>query len=397
MSEPRPKVAKPPQPQSGHDFDIALICALKIESDAVEALLDGCWSDEDVHIQRANRDPNIYTIGWMSGHNVVLVYMPNMGKIAAASTSIYLKGSFPGIKLALIVGVCGGVPNGSGDDEVLLGDIIISTGVEEFDFGSRYEDGFKMKNTLNERIGRQNHEIRAFIHKMRGKAASKRLTDCLYSFLDQLCLKQGFKESAYPGIFQDKLFHSGYRHKHRNPIKCDTCRKCTDWRHPVCGSALKSSCIELGCAENELITDGPRKAKIRRMVQKSSQSSYNGTILQKHIMSMMTRPRTHFGAIGSSDGVLKSGRDRDYLALKLNVIAFEMEGAGVWDNIPTIVVKSVCDYADSHKNKDWQQYAAATAAACLKALLIEWQISERLVPTLGKVVEDVLKVVQQGM
>jgi nucleoside phosphorylase len=49
-----------------------------------------------------------------------------------------------------------------------------------------------------------------------------------------------------------------------------------------------------------------------------------------------------------------------------------MEGAGVWDAFPCVVIKGVCDYADSHKNKKWQGYAAATAAACMKAFLKEW-------------------------
>ncbi|KAJ5894885.1 hypothetical protein N7495_006576 [Penicillium taxi] len=49
-----------------------------------------------------------------------------------------------------------------------------------------------------------------------------------------------------------------------------------------------------------------------------------------------------------------------------------MEGAGLWDTIPTIVVKGVCNYADSHKNKKWQRYAAATAATCTKGILKEW-------------------------
>jgi tetratricopeptide (TPR) repeat protein len=49
-----------------------------------------------------------------------------------------------------------------------------------------------------------------------------------------------------------------------------------------------------------------------------------------------------------------------------------MEGAGVWDNIPCIIIKGVCDYADSHKNKLWQAYAAATGASVAKALLEYW-------------------------
>jgi nucleoside phosphorylase len=50
-----------------------------------------------------------------------------------------------------------------------------------------------------------------------------------------------------------------------------------------------------------------------------------------------------------------------------------MEGAGVWDVFPTIIIKGVCDYADSHKNKKWQKYSSVTAAACAKALLHEWR------------------------
>jgi hypothetical protein len=70
---------------------------------------------------------------------------------------------------------------------------------------------------------------------------------------------------------------------------------------------------------------------------------------------------------------MKSASHRDTIAKKEEVVAFEMEGAGVWDNFPTVVIKGVCDYADSHKNKMWQKYAAASAAACMKAFLKEWR------------------------
>ena len=66
---------------------------------------------------------------------------------------------------------------------------------------------------------------------------------------------------------------------------------------------------------------------------------------------------------------MKSAQHRDKIAGTEQVIGFEMEGAGVWDHFPTVVIKGVCDYADSHKNKRWQRYAAATAAACMKAFL----------------------------
>ncbi|KAG9659423.1 purine and uridine phosphorylase, partial [Aureobasidium melanogenum] len=83
-------------------------------------------------------------------------------------------------------------------------------------------------------------------------------------------------------------------------------------------------------------------------------------------------PFVHIGTIGSASTVMKSGEHRDSIARKNDIIAFEMEGAGVWDNLPCIVIKGICDYADSHKNKLWQDYAAATAASAAKAFLDHW-------------------------
>ena len=66
---------------------------------------------------------------------------------------------------------------------------------------------------------------------------------------------------------------------------------------------------------------------------------------------------------------MKHGTARDEIAKKEDVNCFEMEAAGLMDNFPCPVIRVICDYADSHKNKRWQPYAAATAAAVAKALL----------------------------
>jgi nucleoside phosphorylase len=89
----------------------------------------------------------------------------------------------------------------------------------------------------------------------------------------------------------------------------------------------------------------------------------------------LTQPVVHFGLVASGDTVMRSGRDRDDIARRDNVIAFEMEGAGMWEVLRAsscLIIKSVCDYADSHKNKKFQAYAAAVAAATAKALLQSW-------------------------
>jgi hypothetical protein len=39
------------------------------------------------------------------------------------------------------------------------------------------------------------------------------------------------------------------------------------------------------------------------------------------------------------------------------------------DHFPCLVIRGICDYSDSHKNKEWQGYAAMAAAAYAKDLL----------------------------
>lgn len=46
------------------------------------------------------------------------------------------------------------------------------------------------------------------------------------------------------------------------------------------------------------------------------------------------------------------------------------------NSYPCIVIRGICDYADSHKNDDWQPYAAAAAAAYAKELLAIIPVAE---------------------
>ncbi|KAJ4216002.1 hypothetical protein NW757_014678 [Fusarium falciforme] len=75
--------------------------------------------------------------------------------------------------------------------------------------------------------------------------------------------------------------------------------------------------------------------------------------------------------------VVKCGEHRDKIAKQNGITAFEMESAGIWaQQVPCLIIKGVCDYADSHKNKIWQPYAAATAAATLSQCDV-WRVAEK--------------------
>lgn len=68
---------------------------------------------------------------------------------------------------------------------------------------------------------------------------------------------------------------------------------------------------------------------------------------------------------------MRNARKRNELRDKYHVIGLEMEAAGTMNRIPVGVIRGVCDYGDEHKNKEWQPYAAAMAAAYGKAVLAE--------------------------
>jgi hypothetical protein len=57
------------------------------------------------------------------------------------------------------------------------------------------------------------------------------------------------------------------------------------------------------------------------------------------------------------------------------------------NNFPCIVVRGICDYADSYKNKHWQGYAAVTRAAYAKELLeVIPSVYVKTTPTTAKVI-----------
>lgn len=339
------------RPRDLHGFEIAIFCALRLEADAMIALFDDIWEQEGQY-KKGTGDTNTYTFGRIHEHPVVLVHMPRMGKASASSVAASLRSSFPYIRVGFLVGICGGVPfSGCGKQEIILGDVLISTHIVPFDFGRLYPHTFLHKNSLLDNLGRPSPEIGGFLSKLQGQAAQTGVKDSMRADLTL---------SEYPGTGKDKLFEAGYIHKHADTTMRTVCAQCTHSKDDVCAEALNSSCADLGCDLSRLV---PR-ARIQTMNMKGySASSYC--------------PAIHFGGLASGDQVIKSAFHRDHIAKQEGVIGFEMEGAGLWDTIPTIVVKGVCDYADSHKGKDWQTYAAAAAAACAKGILNIWRGSAR--------------------
>lgn len=148
------------------------------------------------------------------------------------------------------------------------------------------------------------------------------------------------------------LFHRNYVHKHRVSARDMACATCEGEPESICSRALLTNCNKLGCEKTPLLR----------------QRWAPDTLISETVPNL--EPRLHVGRMASGDTVIKSGKHRDQIAEQDNVIAFEMEGAGAFSHFPYgLVIKGVCDYADSHKHKLWQRYSAATAAAFTKSLL----------------------------
>ncbi|EEU39806.1 uncharacterized protein NECHADRAFT_39585, partial [Fusarium vanettenii 77-13-4] len=344
------------RPSRRDEFEVAIICALPLEYDAVSYAFDEFWDQDGDRYGRAPNDPNTYTTGRIGNFNVVLALLSRMGKTNAASTAASIAMSYSGLRIALLVGVCGAAPRNK-DEEILLGDVVISSRVIEYDFGRQYPDKFVRKATLHDGHGGHNKDIRSLLITLDTDRGLSRLEECTISFLQKLQADvfetKHRGKYDYPGTSEDTLFKTSHRHKHHGLPSC-VCVSCFSDADPVCEEATNSTCAELGCSNGPVVTRERLQAK-QRAEQESEATAQHPTI--------------HIGPVASGDKVMRSAAERDRLCKEEGVIAFDMEGAGVWDELPCIIVKGACDYADSHKNKKWQRFAAATAASAAKALL----------------------------
>ncbi|KAH3209412.1 hypothetical protein KXV77_007393 [Aspergillus fumigatus] len=102
-----------------NDYTVGVVCAMGFEMSAVRYMLD----DEHPHLPTKQGDSNLYILGELSGHNVVIAWLPGtQGKGAAAIVANNMQRTFASIKWRLLVGIGGGVPSRTHD--IRLGDIV---------------------------------------------------------------------------------------------------------------------------------------------------------------------------------------------------------------------------------------------------------------------------------
>ena len=314
----------PPSSRSYRDYTIGWISVVKAELVAALAMLD---EDHEDMLPAVDGDNNNYSFGRMGRHNVVIASLPSgvYGTNPAATVAAQMRTTFPWMRFGLLVGIGGGVPNLTADDpaDIRLGDVVVSdptyhlSGVVQYDRG-RTKEG----DQWPERTGTLNKPPPSLLtavsslkakHDLKENPLERHLTHMIHQHPG---LAQKY---TYQGQNIDILFDAGYKHE-GSPNNCDGCDK--------------SRCI----------------------LRPTRQS---------------THPHIHYGAIASGNQVVKDSVTRDYWRDREGILCFEMEAAGLMDSYPCLVIRGICDYADSHKNMSWQPYAAATAAAYAKDLLAQ--------------------------
>ncbi|KAF5017123.1 hypothetical protein F66182_10992, partial [Fusarium sp. NRRL 66182] len=263
------------------DYTVGWICALPVELAASQEMLD----EEHGASITGPHDSNIYTLGRIGEHNIVIACLPDgeTGTNSAAVVAAQIQLAFHSIRFGLMVGVGGGVPTTNPD--IHLGDVVVSSpeqthsGVVQYDIGKYTPNGFQRKGSLNAPPKVLRNAISQL--KARHMRDEERFMEYVAKF-DRL--PTFTRQYAGPDI----LFVSDYDH-----------------------------------------------------------------------ISVV-----HYGTIASGNQVMRNAAERDRVSAELGgVLCFEMEAAGLMNEFPCLVIRGICDYADSHKNKKWQPYAAGVAAA----------------------------------
>jgi len=311
-----------PEQRVNNEYTVGWICAITTEYVAAQAFLDETHDGPEYVSPHDNND---YTLGRIGKHNVVIAVLPDgeYGTASAAAVAKDMLHSFPNVRIGLMVGIGGSAPSQKHD--IRLGDIVVSAprdgngGVFQYDFGKTVQgQSFHTIGFLNQ----PPMVLRTAVNGLKGRYESDghRLEEAINNVLGKKPRLR--KKYARPDPDTDRLYRSGFV-------------------HPPDDSGCAAACGD----------------DLSNLVARSKRTEEDDN------------PAIHYGLIASANQVMKDALIRDILAAEKDVLCFEMEAAGLMNHFPCLVIRGICDYSDSHKNKEWQGYAAMAAAAYTKDLL----------------------------
>ncbi|KAE8156909.1 Pfs, NACHT and ankyrin domain protein [Aspergillus tamarii] len=292
-------------------YTVGWIAALPLERAAAMAMLDE-KHERPVDFVQPHSDTNSYTWGSIGEHNVVIASLAvgKYGTTSAAATALPMLASFPQIRFGLLVGIGAAIARPDEGRDIRLGDVVVSQPHGNTGGVIQY-DLFKAKPRNHpEDVAFLNSPPEVLLHALGNLQAQHELEPPkLLHYLEEMIAR-------YP-----RLARQGYLHR--------------------------------GFENDQLFQTSDSSKEIERSHRDS------------------TDPEIHYGIIASGNTLFRDATYRDSILKDIEdkCICLEMEAAGLMNNFPCIVIRGICDYADSHKSDLWQRYASATAAAYAKELL----------------------------
>jgi nucleoside phosphorylase len=322
-------------------YTIAWICALQEEFQAACQMLDVDDFETPKGMEASTNDRNVYVFGQLGSHYVVVGCLPKgrTGTINAANVANDMIRTFPNLKFALMVGIGGGAPTKKKD--IRLGDVVVSApsgdhgGVVQLDFGTRLSNGiFKRKGHLNS----PPNALLTTTQNVQRLLDNLAKPDMLAEHIKRMNHMPDYSRPQRDRLYRAKFLHRDVDHAQTNTNNLD------DDNEDYSNDEDEDGCRY--CGEVELV---------RRKDRKSSREV-----------------TVHYGTIASDNVVMRDAEARNKHAMDkdLNVLCFETEAAGLMNNLQCLVIRGICDYADSHKNDEWHKYAALVAAAYARELLL---------------------------
>lgn len=303
-------------------YTVGWICAVKTEYVAACELLD----EEHPPLPTvSSHDSNAYTLGRIGDHHVVVACLPKgrYGIASAATVAKDMLRSFESVRIGLMVGIGGGAPSHKHD--IRLGDVVVGCpmgrtgGVLPYNFGEAVQGKeFEITASLNSPPTLLLTALNQLdmLHERKGHQIAETVRTMVNK---NPRIREKYQ---YPGQEKDRWYESTYTHIDGS-IKCDS-----------------------GCDR----TVPPMTPREQRSIDPDD-------------------PVVHYGIIASAHQLMKDAVARDRISQQHNVLCFEMEAAGLSNDFPCVIIRGICDYSDTHKNDEWQGYAAATAASYAKELL----------------------------
>lgn len=309
------------------DYTVGWICPLEVEQIAALVMLD----EKHERLPQASSDHNVYNLGSIAGHNVVIAGLHQPGNTPAATVVTQMRMTFPNLRFGLLVGIGGGVPVKTDNGIIRLGDVVVSKPEGEHSGAVQYDHG-KARDGQFERTGALALPPAVLLNAAQDLAVTRAMSpkDPVEDNIKRVNIRiRGLRKYKYPGTAQDHLYKPDYKHLQPG-VPCDECE----------------------CDPSQ---------QIRRPTDDEGDEPYIVV---------------HRGTIASGELVVKDAVLRDELAKKYNLLCFEMEAAGALEGFPCIVIRGISDYCDSHKNDQWHGYAAAAAAAYARQLFFHMSINE---------------------